>query len=153
MSAREAWQALTERTFAGAERVLWLGDKRLAPAGAHLVRDLAALEDVHERFDGIGWLTRSDLRAGLGLLRPRLSDGAALIVVLDDSLLKGVLTRALRLAPKPDVALTEACEALVLSGFEEPRLVGSVRPRIVLTARKPKRASALDSFFAQPARP
>jgi hypothetical protein len=151
MSAREEWQQLLERTFGGAVPVLWLGDKRLAPSGAVQGRDIDALRGSTERFAGIGWMTRADVRAGLSALRPLLSEGGSLLLVLDESLLIGAVTRALRLAPKPDsLPLTEACEALVFMGFEEPRVLLSARPRVVLSARKPARLGALDAFFEQP---
>jgi hypothetical protein len=151
MSAREAWSKLTARSFGGSARVLWIGDKRMAPAGAMLVRDLGALPDPSEQFDGIGWVTRANVRAGLSQLRPRLVAGGSLIVVLDESLLMGAVTRAFRLAPKSEATpLNEACEALLLSGFEEPCVVQALRPRGVLTAKKPSRPSALDAFFEQP---
>ena len=151
MSVRESWKALFERSFGTSTRLLWVGEKRLAPSGAVQVRELSALPDPSETFDGIGWVTRADVRAGLALLRPRLAPGGSLIVALDESLLLGAVTRAFRLAPKPDVTqLADACEALVLAGFIEPGVVQSLRPRAVLTARKPSVLNALDAFFEQP---
>jgi hypothetical protein len=151
MSAREAWSKVFARSFGTSTRVLWIGDKRLAPAGAEHVRDLSALPASGEHFDGIGWVTRADVRAGLTRLRPRLSDGGSLILVLDESLLMSAMTRAFRLAPRHEATpLNEACEALVLSGFEEPCVVQALRPRGVVAAKKPNRPCALDAFFAQP---
>jgi hypothetical protein len=151
MSARAALNELFERTFAAASPVLWIGDKRLAPLGAVHVRDVSALQGSREEYAGIGWVTRSDVRAGLSVLRPYLRAGGALILVLDDAPLLGAVTRAFRLAAKPDsLPLIEAAEALLLLGFEEPCIVQSARPRIVLTGRKPAHATLLDAFFEQP---
>jgi hypothetical protein len=151
MSAREAWQSALADAFGGAARVLWVGDKRLAPANALLARDLDALPATQETFEGIGLITRADVRASLALLRPRLAPGGSLLLVLDASLLLGAVTRAFRFAPKAEVTpLIEASEALLLLGFEEPRVVTALRPRLVLTAKKPQRLGALDAFFEQP---
>lgn len=149
MSARENYQSALERVFGSAERSLWLGDKRGAPKGAQVVRDLHSLQGMSEHYQAVGWVTRGAVRAGLSLLRPRLSDGGALWLVLDDAQLLGAVSRALRLSPK-SALLDEACEALVFSGFEEPRVLSSLKPRLVLSAKKPARSSALDAFFEQP---
>jgi hypothetical protein len=152
MSAREAWQDALGRAFGGATRVLWVGDKRLAPPGALHARDLDALPATQDTYEGIGLVMRADLRASLSLLRPRLAPGGSVLVVLDASPLLGVVTRAFRFAPKAELTpLIEACEALLLLGFEEPRVVTALRPRLVLAARKPPALGALDAFFEQPA--
>jgi hypothetical protein len=149
MSTREFRGALA-RAFAGAERSLWLGDKRHAPEGTQVLGDIEELREAGERFQAIGWTTRGPLRTGLALLRPRLSDGGLLWVVLDDAPLLGAVSRALRLSPRADEALIEACEALLLTGYREPRVLIELRPRLVLAANKPQRADPLDAFFEQP---
>jgi len=149
MSTREFRGALA-RAFAGAERSLWLGDKRHAPDGALVLRDVEELGGACERFQAIGWVTRGPLRMGLASLRPRLSDGGLLWVVLDEAPLLGAVSRALRLSPKSDEALIEACEALLLTGYKEPRVLIELQPRLVLAANKPQRVDALDAFFEQP---
>lgn len=160
MSAREFRSALAQ-AFAGAERRLWLGDRRHAPEGAQVLRDVQELAASSERtqgalasetgcFDAIGWVTRGPLRQGLSLLRPRLTDGGLLWILLDDAPLLGAVSRALRLSSNSDEALIEACEALLLSGYREPRVLTALRPRLVLAANKPRRGAALDAFFEQP---
>ncbi len=160
MTTREFRGALA-RAFAGAERSLWLGDKRHAPEGAQVLRDVQELAGTSERhpevlargparFDAIGWVTRGPLRAGLALLRPRLSHGGLLWILLDDAPLLGAVSRALRLSSGAEEALPEACEALLLAGYREPRVLTELRPRLVLAANKPRRGDALDAFFEQP---
>jgi hypothetical protein len=149
MSARENYQSALERVFDPAERSLWLGDKRGAPKAAQVVRDLQDLQGASERYQAIGWVTRGAVRAGLALLRPRLLDGGVLWLLLDEAQLLGAVSRALRLSSK-SALLDEACEALVFSGFEQPRVLSALKPRLVLSASKPARSSALDVFFEQP---
>lgn len=152
MSARETWSKLLDATFAGGERLLWIGEKRLAPRAAQQARDLGYLRECTEPFDGIGWIMRGDVRAGLGTLRPWLRANGALLLVLDQSLLLGAVTRAFRLSSKPDVmAAMQVCEALLMAGFERPRVLVEAQPRLVLAANKPRRLGALDAFFEQPA--
>ncbi|HTU60265.1 MAG TPA: hypothetical protein VMF89_17565, partial [Polyangiales bacterium] len=90
------------------------------------------------------------LRAGLSLLRARLADGGLLWVVLDEAPLLGAVSRALGLSSKSDEPLIEACEALLLTGYREPRVLTELKPRLVLAADKPRRVDALDAFFEQP---
>lgn len=151
MSARDAWGDLFRRTFGAATRVLWLGDKRLAPPGALAVHELSELAPGEASFQGIGLVTRGELRVNLARVRPLLAPGGALLLVLDAPPLLGAVTRALRLAPKTDdAALLEACEALLRAGFDQPRVVRSLRPRLAISAQKPARLGPLDAFFEQP---
>ena len=150
MSGARSSQSALAGVFGAAEAILWIGEKRFAPARATYARTLNELPSQRETYQAIGWVTRGELRAGLPTLRRLLAPGGVIVLARDEPVLSA-LSRALRLMPKDDGAwLTEACEALLLSGLEAPRVLSGARPRLALVATKPKQLGALDEFFEQP---
>jgi hypothetical protein len=146
-----AWQGAARELFQGCDHVLLVSAKSFGHAGATQLDDLRAAQAVpHGPYDGIVWRVRSALDQGLETLKPLLHPGAALLLVVEARRPPEALFRSLLGRPSwPPCTLEDACEALLLRGLSEPRLLAESKAGFAVGARNVQQRSSLDAFFEQ----
>jgi hypothetical protein len=147
-----AWQAAARELFQGKDHVLLVSAKSFGHAGATQLDDLRAVQAApHGPYDGIVWRVRSELRAGLEVFKPLLHPGAALLLVVEARRPPEALFRSLLGKPSwPPYLLEDVCEALLLHGLREPRLLTAGKAGFAVSAKNVQQRSPLDAFFEQP---
>jgi hypothetical protein len=146
-----AWHAAARELFEGCDPLLVVGARSFTAAGAMHQEDLGAVKAGPDGpYRGIVWRVRSELEPGLALLRPLLLPGAALLLVVEVRRPEALLRSLLGKPAWPAYVLEDACEALVLKGLSEPRLVAQSKAGFAAAARNPTQRSSLDVFFEQP---
>lgn len=155
---------LIEQQLADARSLLTVG---CAPDGpffrdARSTRSVARLEELETAqegrapsFDGAVVLAGDDdtVRT-LALLRPRLADGARVLLVarLARSPL-GRLRDLVAAEPPSSAQLASACDPLLLAGLVAPRVHEAAPGWLAVSASLPSTRDALDTIFEQPATP
>jgi hypothetical protein len=146
-----AWQGPARALFEGGEPLLVVSAKSFAHERATHLEDVsAARATAHGPYRGIVWRVRAPLQPGLGLLRSLLLPGAPLLVVVEARRPEALLRSLLGRPAWPAYVLEDVCEALLLKGLSEPRLLAASTAGFAAAARNPSQPSPLDAFFEQP---
>jgi hypothetical protein len=146
-----AWHAAARELFEGCESLLVVSAKSFTAPGATQLEEVDALKaGARGPYRGIVWRVRTPLEPGLSLLRPLLSPGAALLLVVEARRPEALLRSLLGKPAWPPCSLEDVCEALVLKGLSEPRLLAATKAGFAAVARNPTLRSTLDVFFEQP---
>jgi len=146
-----AWHAAARELFESSEPLLVVSARSFAHPGATHLEDIAAARaTAHGSYRGIVWRVRAALEPGLALLKPLLLPGAALLLVVEGGRPEALLRSLLGRPAWPSCELEDACEALLLKGLSEPRLVAASKAGFAAAANNPTQRSTLDAFFEQP---
>jgi hypothetical protein len=146
-----SWHGAARELFEGCEPLLVVSARGFAAAGATHLEDVGALQAAaHGPYRGIVWRVRAALEPGLARLRPLLMPGAALLLVVETRRPEALLRSLLGKPAWPLYVLEDVCEALLVKGLSEPRLVAESKAGFAATARNPTQRSTLDAFFEQP---
>jgi hypothetical protein len=118
---------------------------------ATCVDDVASASGLGQRFPAAVWSPLSDVAAGLARLRSALLPAARVLLL---SPIKPAALRRLRALVAGErlhsLSLEELCSALLLTGFQLPRVLPNVGNLRVITAELPQHRDELDVFFEQP---
>jgi hypothetical protein len=146
-----AWHGAARELFEGCEPLLVISARTFTHAGATQLEEIGATgAAAHGPYRGIVWRVRGSLDPGLSQLKPLLLPGAALLLVVEARRPEALLRSLLGKPAWPPYVLEDACEALLLQGLSEPRLVAESKAGFAAAARNPTQRSALDAFFEQP---
>ena len=146
----ETLTQLVQKELVNAEQVLAVGVPSFAHGSVTWVQSLEDCVTPARDFDAALWRCEQQPIASLPRLRARLRPGARLLVLLDQR--RGAWERvrhvvAGRRTPQP--SFEDVCEALLLSGLEDPRVLHHGTSHILLGSRIPAPLDALDQVFSQ----
>lgn len=145
-----AWQAGVREQLSGL-RVLLVNSKGFElPQGSEVAAPSDALAQG-QSFDGIFWQPRSPVSSGIATLKKLLLPAGRLLVWVDAARGPEAFFKLLLSRPSgPNIPLEEVCEAVLLAGLLEPRVLYQGKRGFVVSASQPAALGMLDALFSQP---